>query len=65
VKVIINLWQSKLKMDNLIDLINMNWLYDVYVSYEKNKQSFFSKFMDDEHVPMMNNEKFVSICGFL
>jgi hypothetical protein len=52
-------------MDNLIDLINMNWLYDVHVGCEERKQSFFSKFMDVEDASMMDNEKFVSIRGVL
>jgi hypothetical protein len=48
-------------MDNLIDLI-MNWLYDVHMGCEERKQSFF---LDVEDASMMDNEKFISIRGFL
>jgi hypothetical protein len=52
-------------MDNLIDLINMNWLCDVHVGCEKKKQYFFFEFMDVEDALMMDNEKIISIRGFL
>jgi hypothetical protein len=51
-------------MDDLIDLINTNWLYDVHVRCEEGKQSFFSKFMDVEDALMMDNKSLYQYVGF-